>query len=596
LSTIIGIDLGTTNSTVAYMAEDGPRLIPNALGEVLTPSVVGLDDDDKLLVGRAAGELQVTRPERCVGLFKRRMGSDWHAELGRRKFSPEELSSLILRSLKEDASGFLKEPVERAVVTVPAYFNDQQRKATIAAGHIAGLQVERIFNEPTAAALAYGFHEARDEKILLIFDLGGGTFDVSVVELFEGTLEVRASSGESFLGGEDFTRTLAARLLEQQGHHFERAELQAPLMIARMIQQCERAKCSVSRQDSFTLRIPNTKGEYNDSSPETTVTRQQFDAWTQHILNRVELPIRRVLGDAKLTKEDVHEVILVGGATRMPAVIDRVTQLLGKSPHRRINPDQVVALGAAVQAGLIARSDDLSRLRPGLAAGPYVLVGEHEDVWLRLLAAAADQLAWAPAAAGFPECLQEAARYEHLQLRCADVFDRLESLERLAIGWHRAMNDGNVPVELLEVLRLFWTQGLPEIRRRLLALLGTMAADAAAWLGYLDNLNAVSPPLLALFGQVLASHQWSLSQDEDGRDAAELMVLARRFLEEHGKLEYSLLRPRLLAFCLRELIHPDMVTHLATSQVVTLPDSRLSKLVNDWPLRQVYQACLLHWS
>jgi molecular chaperone HscC len=235
---------------------------------------------------------------------------------------------------------------------VPAYFNDQQRKATIAAGRIAGLNVERILNEPTAAALAYGFHEARDEKILLIFDLGGGTFDVSVVELFEGTLEVRASSGESFLGGEDFTRTLAARLLEQHGHPFERAELQAPLLVARMVQQCERAKCSLSRQESFTLRIPGGKGEYHDASPEATVTRPQFEAWTQHILNRVDLPVRRVLGDAGLSKEDVDEVILVGGATRMPAVIDRVTQLLGKAPHRRLNPDQVVALGAAVQAGL----------------------------------------------------------------------------------------------------------------------------------------------------------------------------------------------------------------------------------------------------
>lgn len=362
MSMIVGIDLGTTNSAVAYMGEDGPRLIPNALGEVLTPSVVGVDEDGKLLVGRAARELQVLQPERCVGLFKRRMGSDWHAELCKRKFSAEELSSLILRSLKEDAGKFLNEPVERAVITVPAYFNDQQRKATIAAGRIAGLQVERIFNEPTAAALAYGFHEAREDKVLLIFDLGGGTFDVSVVELFEGTLEVRASSGESFLGGEDFTRTLAARLLEQHGHHFERAELQAPLMVARMVQQCERAKCSLSRQESFTLRIPDTKGEYHDSSPEATITRQQFEACTQHILNRVDLPIRRVLGDASLSREDVDEVILVGGATRMPAVIDRVTQLLGKSPHRRLNPDQVVALGAAVQAGLIARDASVEDL------------------------------------------------------------------------------------------------------------------------------------------------------------------------------------------------------------------------------------------
>jgi molecular chaperone HscC len=362
VTTIVGIDLGTTNSAVASMTENGPRLIPNALGEVLTPSVVGVDEDSRLLVGRAAKELQVIRPECCASLFKRRMGSDWHAQLGKHKFSAEELSSLVLRSLKEDAAGFLNEPVDRAVITVPAYFNDQQRKATIAAGQIAGLTVERIFNEPTAAALAYGFHESRDEKILLIFDLGGGTFDVSVVELFEGTLEVRASSGESFLGGEDFTRTMAARLLEQHGHPFERAELQAPLMVARMVQQCERAKCSLSRQDSFSLRIPDHKGEYHDSSPEATITRQQFEAFTQHILNRVDLPVRRVLGDANLSREDIDEVILVGGATRMPAVIERVTQLLGKSPHRRLNPDHVVALGAAVQAGLIARAQSVEDL------------------------------------------------------------------------------------------------------------------------------------------------------------------------------------------------------------------------------------------
>src|SRR5947209_13225038 len=253
VSTIVGIDLGTTNSAVAYLAEDGPRLIPNALGEVLTPSVVVVDADGKLLVGRAARELQVLQPERCVGLFKRRMGSDWHAELSRRKFSAEELSSLVLRSLKEDAAGFFKEPVERAVITVPAYFKDQQRKATIAAGRIAGLHVERIFNEPTAAALAYGFHESREDKTLLILDLGGGTFDVSVVELFEGTLEVRASAGESFLGGEDFTRTVAARILQARGMAFERAELTAPRMVSRLVQQCEIAKCKLSREDAVVV-------------------------------------------------------------------------------------------------------------------------------------------------------------------------------------------------------------------------------------------------------------------------------------------------------------------------------------------------------
>src|SRR3954468_14185122 len=231
----IRIDLGTTNSAPAWLADDGPRLIPNSVGGTLTPSVVGLDPDGKLVVGAEAKELQVLHPGRCTCLFKRHMGSDWTAELPGRAFTPEELSSLVLAGLKADAEAFFKGPVKRAVITVPAYFNDRQRKATIAAGRIAGLEVERIFNEPTAAALAYGFHEAGEDKTLLIFDLGGGTFDVSVVELFEGTLEVRASAGESFLGGEDFTRAMAGRVLQGQGLTFERAELTSPRLVSRLI-------------------------------------------------------------------------------------------------------------------------------------------------------------------------------------------------------------------------------------------------------------------------------------------------------------------------------------------------------------------------
>jgi molecular chaperone HscC len=359
---IIGIDLGTTNSAAAWLADDGPKLIPNAVGGTLTPSVVGLDPDGKLVVGAAAKELQVLHPERCACLFKRHMGSDWTAELPGRTFTPEELSSLILAALKADAEAFFQGPVTRAVITVPAYFNDRQRKATLAAGRIAGLAVERIFNEPTAAALAYGFHEADEDKTLLIFDLGGGTFDVSVVELFEGTLEVRSSAGESILGGEDFTRTLAARVLQTQGSTFERVELAAPRLVSRLIQQCEIAKCKLSREESVAVRIPDKEGNFAEDSPNVPVAREQFETWTLHILNRIELPIRRVLGDAKLTRERIDEVILVGGATRMPQVVRRVTDLLGKPPQRRLNPDEVVALGSAVQAGLFAKSkgvDDL---------------------------------------------------------------------------------------------------------------------------------------------------------------------------------------------------------------------------------------------
>jgi molecular chaperone HscC len=362
MTPIIGIDLGTTNSAAAFLGESGPQLIPNAIGQPLTPSVVGIDDEGRLLVGHAARELQVLKPERCAALFKRAMGSDRTYSLAGRKFKAEELSSLILRSLKADADAHFGEPVAQAVITVPAYFNDQQRKATLQAGRIAGFQVERIFNEPTAAALAYGFHEDREDKVFLIFDLGGGTFDVSVVELFEGTLEVRASSGESFLGGEDFTRTLAARLLDQRGYPFERTELEAPRLVSRMIQQCELAKCRLSRQDRVAVRVPDRQGDFPEGAAELEVTRGQFEGWTQHILSRIELPIRRVLGDARLKPDEVDEVILVGGATRMPFVIDRVTQLFGKPPHRRLNPDEVVALGAAVQAGLIARQQSVDEL------------------------------------------------------------------------------------------------------------------------------------------------------------------------------------------------------------------------------------------
>src|SRR5262245_28301246 len=332
MSPIIGIDLGTTNSAAAHMTPDGPKLIPNALGGVLTPSVVGIDEDGKLLVGAEAKERRVTRPERTAALFKRHMGTDWTATIAGREFAPEELSGLVLRSLKADAEAYFKAEVARAVITVPAYFNDRQRQATIAAGKIAGLTVERILNEPTAAAIAYGFHEAKDEKTLLIFDLGGGTFDVSLVEFFDGTLEVRASSGESALGGEDFTRALAARVLDRAGQAYERAEVEAPLQVSRLIQLCEAAKLRLSRDGAATLRVPDRKGELTDASPEVPVTRAQLEQWVGHILARIELPVRRVLGDAKIKKEEVHETILVGGATRMPLVPARVTELLGKAP------------------------------------------------------------------------------------------------------------------------------------------------------------------------------------------------------------------------------------------------------------------------
>jgi molecular chaperone HscC len=248
------------------------------------------------------------------------------------------------------------------VVTVPAYFHEHQRKATLNAGRIAGLDVARILNEPTAAALAYGLHDGRRESILLVFDLGGGTFDVSVVDLMEGAVEVRASSGEGFLGGEDFTRRLAGHVLTRCGMNFERAEADSPRLVSRLIQQCEVAKRILSRSDTADVRIPNQIGELVEGCRVETVRREEFDRWTDHLMARIEMPIRRALGDANLKRADIDEVILVGGATRMPRVVERVAELFGKPPLCRLNPDEVVALGAAVQAGLIARESCLEDL------------------------------------------------------------------------------------------------------------------------------------------------------------------------------------------------------------------------------------------
>ncbi len=359
---IVGIDLGTTNSAVAYVTEDGPRLIPNSLSSNLTPSVVGIDRDGSVLIGEAAKELQVVAPERCVSVFKRQMGTDWFTVLDGRKFTAPELSSLVLRVLAEDAADHLGESVTDAVITVPAYFNERQRRATILAGQMAGLNVRRIINEPTAAAIAYGLPEAHQEKIVAVLDLGGGTFDISVVEFFDGVVEVRASSGECFLGGEDFTNLLASRVLERQGHVYERVEFESPLLVSRTRQSCEAAKVRLSQCSEAVIRVADKLGRLSEDSPSITVTSEEFDDWTQSLLSQMDSPIRRALGDAKLSVDDLDEIILVGGATRMPVLKSRVARRFGKEPRCSINPDEVVALGAAVQAGLIERNQAVEDL------------------------------------------------------------------------------------------------------------------------------------------------------------------------------------------------------------------------------------------
>lgn len=359
---IVGIDLGTTNSLVAFLSTNGPTLIPNAHGDFLTPSVVGVDHGGQIIVGSPAKELQVTHPERCASVFKRLMGTETTLSMAQRSFRPEELSSLILRSLRRDAEIYLKQSIEEAVITVPAYFNDQQRKATIRAGELAGLKVRRIINEPTAAAIAYGLHEAAAERIAVVYDLGGGTFDVSVVDQFEGVLEIKASAGEIFLGGEDFTRTLASRILAQRNLSFEQAELRYPCMISRLLRECELAKKRLSNSDRAEVRIPELDGEIKESGDVYTVTISEFQEWTNQLIQRTRLPVQRALSDADLEPKQVHEIIMVGGATRMPQVIMMLQEFFGRAPRNTLNPDHVVALGAAVQAGLVQRDAGVSEI------------------------------------------------------------------------------------------------------------------------------------------------------------------------------------------------------------------------------------------
>ena len=354
---IVGIDLGTTHSLVACLTEDGPQLIPNALGEFLTPSVVGLDKNGEILVGKTAQEFMVTAPERCVAMFKRQMGTEWKWTLENKAFTAVELSAIVLKTLKEEAEQHLGETVDSAVITVPAYFNEHQRTDTIRAGEIAGLKVARIVNEPTAAALAYGLREQDQERILLVYDLGGGTFDVSIVDQLDDALEIRSSAGETFLGGEDFTSTIASRILESQGMVFEHVEMKEPERLSRLRRECERVKRQLSSNPKATLRLPDAKGEFPEDAEEIEVDREQFKKWTNHLIGRADLPLRKALGDAGLKRSEIDEVILVGGATRMPTVIERIVEIFGKEPLRRINPDEVVALGAAVQAGLIDQND-----------------------------------------------------------------------------------------------------------------------------------------------------------------------------------------------------------------------------------------------
>ncbi|EPO1789022.1 molecular chaperone HscC [Cronobacter turicensis] len=352
---IVGIDLGTTNSLAAIWQEGSPRLITNAMGEWLTPSVVGLDDEGRVLVGKAARERLHTHPHLTTALFKRHMGTAWTVRLGDKLFRAEELSALVLRSLKEDIERACGEPVTEAVISVPAYFSDAQRKATRIAGELAGLKVEKLINEPTAAALAYGLHRREEEGTFLVFDLGGGTFDVSVLELFEGVMEVRASAGDNFLGGEDFDQALIDVFVARQRAAGGLPDPAAHTHALRREAERVRHALGESHAATFTLRA-------EDQTWSQTIHQGDLNDIFAPLLTRLRQPIERALRDARIRVADLDDILLVGGATRMPLVRRLAASLFGRFPSVSINPDEAVALGAAVQAALKKRDAALEEV------------------------------------------------------------------------------------------------------------------------------------------------------------------------------------------------------------------------------------------
>lgn len=335
------------------------ELIPNSLGHMLTPSAVSIDEaaGGAVLIGLAARERQSTHPDHTVTAFKRYMGSSRKTKLGAREFLPEELSALVLARLKADAENYLGEPVFEAVITVPAYFNDKQRKATRRAGELAGLKVERLLNEPTAAALAYGIHELANESRFLVFDLGGGTFDVSILEIFEGVIEVRASTGDNRLGGEDFNELLVEHFVNAHSKVFKAADREDTTLRQRLREAAEKARRALTDAATATMSVT-----WKDTALETEITAEEFETMAGPLLTRLREPVQRSLRDSGIRAEALAEVVLVGGATRMPVVRRAVTRMFGRFPSNAVNPDEAVAIGAAIQAGLKARDAALKEV------------------------------------------------------------------------------------------------------------------------------------------------------------------------------------------------------------------------------------------
>ena len=350
----IGIDLGTTNSVVAVMEGGKPTVIANAEGMRTTPSIVGFSKTGERLVGQLAKRQAILNPDKTIASIKRHMGEDYKKNIDGKDYTPQEISAMILRKLADDASAYLGEKVTSAVITVPAYFNDAQRQATKDAGKIAGLDVLRIVNEPTAAALAYGLEKDKSEKVL-VFDLGGGTFDVSILEIGDGVHEVLSTSGDTHLGGDDFDKKIidwiCAEFKKQEGMDLTN-DKQA---MQRIKEAAEKAKCELSSVVETTINLPYITADANGPKHlELSLTRAKFEELSHDLLERCKKPVEQALSDAGLSKNDINEVVLVGGSTRIPAVQQIVKEYTGKEPNQSVNPDEVVAVGAAVQAGVLA--------------------------------------------------------------------------------------------------------------------------------------------------------------------------------------------------------------------------------------------------
>lgn len=371
---IIGIDLGTTNSLVAYFTEDGPKIIPNRLGNHMTPSVVSVDGE-QVYVGETAKERQILFPDSSASVFKRNMGSQKVYQLDGKWFTAEELSSFVLRSLKEDAEHYLQEPVKEAVISVPAYFNEARRKATKRAGELAGLKVERIISEPTAAAIAYGLYQKKENTKFLVFDLGGGTFDVSILELFHNILEVRAVAGDNYLGGEDFTKVIRDLFLKDTGLSEEELDRRELGLLRKQAEQC---KLAFATESSFMMNC-QIKGEVKTA----LITRGRFEKRCEPLLDRIKKPVKKSLSDAKIKISDIDEIVLVGGGTKLRLVRKYVAKLFKKMPNTSVNPDEAVALGAAIQAAMKERREAikeviLTDVCP-FTLGTEVVVGRGKD-------------------------------------------------------------------------------------------------------------------------------------------------------------------------------------------------------------------------